>query len=116
MTSNGIVQNKLIDIDESIRQQDLNRFSAYLDEELEHWSLKEIRQQLTEKMQEEKLLFMQLMDETYRASQEVQERESEKVYIDGASQILESPEFATVEKMRALFKAFEDKYKLLEAP
>jgi heat-inducible transcriptional repressor len=65
-------------------------------------------------MREEKALFGQLMDETYRASREVQERESEKVYIGGASQILEAPEFATVEQMRALFKAFEDKYKLLK--
>jgi heat-inducible transcriptional repressor len=65
-------------------------------------------------MREEKLVFTQLMDETYRASQEVQERESEKVYIGGASQILETPEFATVEQMRSLFKAFEDKYKLLK--
>jgi heat-inducible transcriptional repressor len=54
------------------------------------------------------------MDETYRASQEVQERESEKVYIGGASQIIDTPEFASVDKMRALFKAFEDKYKLLK--
>jgi heat-inducible transcriptional repressor len=54
------------------------------------------------------------MEETVRASQEVQDRESEIVYIGGASQMLENPDFATVEKMRALFKAFEDKYKLLK--
>lgn len=114
VTASGIVQNKLIELDEGVRQQDLNRFSAYLDDELEHWTLNEVRERLIEKMREEKLLFMQLMDETYRASQEVQGRESEKVYIEGASHILETPEFANVEKMRALFKAFEDKYKLLK--
>ena len=113
VTTSGIVQNKLIELDESIRQQDLNQFSAYLGEELERWSLNEIRQRLIEKMQQEKLVFAQLMEETYRASQEVQERENEKVYIGGASRMLESPEFATVDKMRALLKAFEDKYKLL---
>jgi heat-inducible transcriptional repressor len=114
VTESGIVQNKLVDLDEGIRQQDLNRFTTYLDEELEHRTLNEVRQRLVEKMQEEKALFGQLMDETYRASREVQERESEKVYIGGASQVLELPEFATVEQMRALFKAFEDKYKLLK--
>jgi heat-inducible transcriptional repressor len=114
VTSTGIVQNKLIELDESIRQQDLNMFSSYLNEELERWTLSEVRQRLVEKLEEEKRMFMQLMDETYRASLDVQERESEKVYIGGASQILESPEFANVEKMRALFKAFEDKYKLLK--
>jgi heat-inducible transcriptional repressor len=114
VTEGGIVQNKLVDLDEGIRQQDLNRFSVYLDEELEHRTLSEVRQRLVEKMREEKALFAQLLDETYRASREVQEKESEKVYIGGASQIIETPEFATVEKMRALFKAFEDKYMLLK--
>jgi heat-inducible transcriptional repressor len=113
VTTSGIVQNKLIELDEGIRQQDLNRFSEYLDNELEQWTLNEIRERLIEKMREEKLLFAQLMDETYRASREVQEREGERVYIEGASQIFDTPEFATVEKMRSLFKAFEDKYKLL---
>lgn len=114
VTATGIVQNKLIELDESIRQHDLNIFSSYLDEELEHGTLAEIRLRLIKKLEEEKLLFMQLMDETCRASREVRERESEKVYIGGASQMLESPEFATVDKMKALLKAFEDKYKMLK--
>jgi heat-inducible transcriptional repressor len=113
VTSTGIVQNKLIELDESIQQHDLNTFSVYLDEELEHHTITEVRQRLIEKMNEEKRLFMRLMEQTYRASQEVQERDVEKVYIGGASQILENPEFANVEKMRSLFKALEDKYKLL---
>jgi heat-inducible transcriptional repressor len=114
VTNTGTVQNKLVDLDESIQQQDLNRFSSYLDEELERRALPEIRQQLIETMQQEKLVFMRLMEETYRASREVQERDSEKIYIGGTSQILENPEFANVEKMKSLFKALEDKYKLLK--
>jgi heat-inducible transcriptional repressor len=113
VTNTGIVQNKLIELDESIQQHDLNTFSVYLDEELVYHTLTEIRQRLIEKMKEEKRLFMRLMEQTYRASQEVQERDVEKVYIGGASQMLENPEFANVEKMRSLFKALEDKYKLL---
>lgn len=114
VTNTGMVQNKLIEFDERITQHELNYFSAYLDEELEQWSLPEIRQRLVEKLQEEKIVFTSLMEETYRASREFQGRDAEKVYIGGASQILESPEFANVDKMRTLFKAFEDKYKLLQ--
>ncbi len=114
VTENGLVQNKLIEFDESVRQPDLNRFSAYLDEELEHLTLNEIRERLIEKMREEKRVFARLMEETYRASKEVHERDTERVYIGGASQMLETPEFADVEKMRTLFKALEDKYKLLK--
>lgn len=114
VTAGGTVQNKLIELDEDVHQQDLNKFSMYLDEELEKWTLADIQRHLIEKMREEKLLFTQLMDETCRASREVQERETEKVYVGGASQIFESPEFANVEKLRTLFKTFEDKYKLLK--
>ena len=114
VTNTGSVQNKLIELDENIQQHELNYFSAYLDEELEQWTLPQIRHRLVEKMREEKQIFMRLMDETYKASQEVQERDTEKVYIGGASQIFENPEFANVEKMKILFKAFEDKYKLVK--
>ncbi|HUK99621.1 MAG TPA: heat-inducible transcriptional repressor HrcA [Nitrospirota bacterium] len=114
VTDSGTVQNKLIELDENVRQHDLNIFSSYLDDELANWTLVEIRQRVIAALEEKKRLFVKLMEETYRASQEVQERESEKVYIGGASQMLESPEFATVEKMKALLKAFEDKYKLLK--
>ena len=114
VTSGGTVQNKLIQLDEEILQHDLNSFSTYLDEELEHWPLTEVRRRLVEKLREEKRVFKRLMEETYQASREIQERDSEKVYIGGAFQVLESPEFANVEKMRTLFKAFEDKYKLLK--
>jgi len=113
VTSAGAVQNKLIELDEGITQHELNYFSAYLDDELAQHTLSAIRQRLVEQMREQKLMFTRLMDETCRASQEVQGRDAEKVYIGGASQIIESPEFADVDKMRALFKAFEDKYKLL---
>ena len=114
VTTTGTVQNKLIELDERISQHELNYFSSYLDEELEQRSLPEVRRRLVEQMQEHKQVFTGLMEETYRASQEVQGRDGENVFIGGASQMLESPEFANVEKMRALFKAFEDKYKLLK--
>ncbi len=113
VTGSGAVQNKLIELDERISQHELNTFSSYLGEELEHRSLAEVRQRLLEQMREEKQLFARLLDETCRASREVQEQESEKVYIGGTSQILDAPEFADADKMRALFKALEDKYKLV---
>ncbi|HAK59876.1 MAG TPA: heat-inducible transcription repressor HrcA [Nitrospiraceae bacterium] len=114
VTAGGDVQNKLIELDEDIGQHELNAFSHYLSEELEHLTLMELRHRLVEEMREEKRIFLQLMEEAYRASKEVQERDADKVYIGGASQMLESPEFANVEKVRGLFRAFEDKYKLLK--
>jgi heat-inducible transcriptional repressor len=114
VTNTGTVLNKLVELDESIPQQELNAFSTYLDEELEHRTLSEVRQRLIERLREEKAGFARLFEQTYRASREVREQEGEKVFIGGASQIFDSPEFADIEKIRTLFRAFEDKYKLVK--
>jgi heat-inducible transcriptional repressor len=114
VTSTGTVLNKLVELDELISQHELNSFSSFLDDELEHYPLSEVRQRLLERIREEKAGLMRLLERTYQASQEVRERDAEKVFIGGASQIFETPEFADVEKMRSLFRAFEDKYKLIK--
>jgi heat-inducible transcriptional repressor len=113
VTNTGTVLNKLVELDELISQHELNSFSSFLDDELEHYPLSEVRQRLLERIREEKAGLMRLLERTYQASQEVRERDAEKVFIGGASQIFETPEFADVEKMRSLFRAFEDKYKLI---
>lgn len=113
VTNTGNVQNKLIEMDESISQQELNTFGNYIDQELERWTLSEVRQRLLEQLQEEKRVFARLLDATYYASQEVQEREGEKVYIVGTDRMIETSEFSNLNQMKALFKAFEEKYKLL---
>lgn len=114
VTNSGTVLNKLVELDELISQQELNAFSAFLDEELEHWTLTDVRQRLVERLRQEKAAFLRLLEHTYRASQEVHEQEGEKVFIGGASQIFDAPEFADIEKIRTLFRAFEDKYKLVK--
>lgn len=113
VTEAGLVQNKLIDLDERVSQHELNVFAAFLNDELEDKAFADVRRDLAEKMREEKAVFARLMEETYRASQDIRERD-ERIYIGGASQVIESPDFANVEKMRALFKALEDKYKLIK--
>lgn len=114
VTNTGTVLNKLVEMDDDIPQQELNAFSSYLDQELERRPLPEVRDRLLERLREEKASFYRLLEQTHRASREVREREADKVYIGGASQIFESPEFADIEKMRTLFRAFEDKYKLVK--
>jgi heat-inducible transcriptional repressor len=114
VTNTGTVLNKLVELDETIPQHELNAFSSYLDEELERWTVSEVRDRLATRLREEKMNFLRLLETAYQASRQVQERDADKVYISGASQIFETPEFSDIEKMRTLFRAFEDKYKLLK--
>ena len=114
VTNTGAVLNKLVEIDEPLSQHELNSLSTFLDDELEQLTLTEVRQRLLERLREEKAGFQRLLEQTFRASQEVRERETDKVFIGGTSQLFDSPEFADIEQLRSLFRAFEDKYKFLK--
>ncbi len=114
VTNTGAVLNKLVELDETIAQHELNSFSLFLDQELEHATLPEVRQRLLDRLREEKASFLQLLEQTFRASQAVRERDADRVFVGGASQLLDTPEFADIEKLRGLFRAFEDKYRFLK--
>jgi heat-inducible transcriptional repressor len=114
VTNTGGVLNKLVEFDEPISQQELNEFSMFLDEELDQLTLPEVRQRLAERLREEKAGFLRLLEETTRASREVREREADKVFIGGTSQLFDTPEFADIEKLRSIFRAFEDKFRFLK--
>jgi heat-inducible transcriptional repressor len=91
VTNTGSVQNKLIELDESIQQHDLNTFSVYLDEELERHTLTEIRQRLTKN--EEENASSCAMEHNFQPEAG---SGCQKVHI-GASDT-ENPEFANVER------------------
>ena len=106
----GEVQNKIIEADESLTQDELNKFSRYLTEIMGGLSLHEAKRRIMEEMQREKVLFDKLMYRALKLSQKALEDEEEgNLYIEGKEFIFQSPEFADIEKMRQLLLAFEEK-------
>jgi heat-inducible transcriptional repressor len=66
-------------------------------------------------MKQEKVLFDKLMYRALQLSQKALEDEAAgDVYIEGQTNIIQSPEFADLEKMRALLLAFEEKTKIVK--
>ena len=116
VSQSGLVQNKIIEMrEEDISQNDLNKYSCYLNEILSGLTLREVRQKILEEMKKEKniydiLLFsaLKLGQSAFGGNQEVE------VYVEGQNNLLDYPELATKEKMRALLNAFEEKSILLK--
>ena len=107
----GLVQNRIIESEGDLIQEDLDRFNRYLNEILEGLTIKEIKGRIVEEMRLEKTRFDQMLSQALALSRKVFEDETaeESVYIDGQVNLLEYPEFADVDAMKAIFKAFEDK-------
>ena len=111
----GRVQDRVVRIDAEFTQDELNSTSRYLVENFQGWTLAEIRDELLLRMSEEKALYDQfLRNAVLLCSQSLQEGDQPDVFIEGASNIISKPDFADTERMRALFKMFEQKSRIVK--
>jgi heat-inducible transcriptional repressor len=109
------VQNRFVRTKSRFPQEVLDRFSRYLNELCQNLTLRESRQRILAEMEEEKGLFDKMVSQALSLSrQALQHDESEELYIEGTSHILDYPEFtADVDKVRSIFRAFEEKHHLV---
>ncbi len=116
VSKSGLIHHRLVDWEEDIRQDELDKYGRYLNELLEDVPLGEVKQRVLQEMQNEKVLFDELFSRALKMTNHVFQSslgESE-VYIEGRSNLLNNPEFADVERMRRLFEAFEDKSRIIK--
>jgi len=94
----------------------LNRTAQYLNTEFSGKSLSSIRAEIVELMKEEKALYDRLLQNAVLLCERSLEGEhtSAGVYVDGTSNILTKPEFVDIERMRELFRTFEEKSRLIK--
>jgi heat-inducible transcriptional repressor len=112
----NIIHNKIIRIDENLSQEELEGTARYLNTEFAGKSLLEIRVVILEMMREEKALYDKLLRNAIllcNRSLEGEEATTADVYVDGASNILTKPDFTDAERMRELFRTFEEKSRLV---
>ncbi|MDE2060165.1 MAG: heat-inducible transcriptional repressor HrcA, partial [candidate division NC10 bacterium] len=114
MADSGLVQQKVIAIDELIEQPELDRISNYLNSVLGGVTLHEVRNTIIAQMAEERDEFNRLMQRALELSNKTLEGEEGYVYIGGAANITHQPEFADINKMQNIFAAFEEKSKLVK--
>ena len=115
--TSGVVQNKVVRVDEPLEQGELEQAARYLNTEFSGKSLQAIRAEVLALMCEEKALYDRLLRNAVllcERSLDDREDDSEDVYVEGASNILSKPEFADVERLRELFKTFEAKSRLVK--
>ncbi|HKR11421.1 MAG TPA: heat-inducible transcriptional repressor HrcA [Pyrinomonadaceae bacterium] len=112
----GIIHNKVIRTSEDFTQDELDRTASYLNVEFTGKSLIAIRAEIVELMKEEKALYDRLLQNAVLLCERSLEGEETtgEVYVDGASNILTKPDFDDVERMRDLFRMFEEKSRLIK--
>ncbi|MEP6568256.1 MAG: heat-inducible transcriptional repressor HrcA [Acidobacteriota bacterium] len=117
VTASNSIHNKIIRLEDNLTQEDLEQTARYLNTEFGGKSLLAIRSEILDLMQEEKTLYDRLLRNAILLcdmSLEGEESTGGDVYVDGASNILSKPDFVDVNRMRELFRTFEEKSRLIK--
>ena len=115
----GVVQNWLVEDEFNLGNSTLTRMSNYLNTIIEGHTLYEIREEILGQMEEEKARYDEMMKRALALGKTVidttlEKSENRDVIIEGKTNIFEEPEFDDIDKMKAIFKAFEEKSKLVK--
>lgn len=111
----GLVTNKVIEVEEKLEQDDLQACANYLNANFAGLALDAIRARLVDLMSQEKALYDSLLKSVVTVGGRAFAGESESdLYMGGASAMLGTREVEDIERMRAVFRAFEEKGRLVK--
>jgi heat-inducible transcriptional repressor len=115
VSSSGLVTHKVIEMEERLSPSDLQACANYLNAHFAGMTLDEIRLRLLELMKEEKALYDSLVQKVVALGERAFSAPDAEasVYLDGTANILSQPELSDLERMRALFRTFEEKSRLV---
>jgi heat-inducible transcriptional repressor len=112
---NGEVRNKLLTVEFAVTPDELVRMGNYLSELLAKVPLEEVQKHIQKEMEQERALYDQMVTKALKLGYAATELHNiDHVLIEGANSFVEVPDFADVERMRAIFRALGEKGKLLQ--
>jgi heat-inducible transcriptional repressor len=110
------VLSRVIETDVEYTPRELEAMSERITREFCGRTLHEVRRLLLEAMAQEKAAYDRILARTLTlGSQALEDSEArEQIYVDGTAQLLDKPEFADVDSLKKVFRAFEEKARLLD--
>lgn len=116
VTRDGLVHNQVAHLPEPVTQDELQSIRNYVNQHFSGWRLRDIRAELDRMVTEERAVYdlllrrLQLLHAQGLLSFELPPR----VYMEGASNLLGLDLHITRERLRELFRALEEKQRLIE--
>jgi len=116
VSRSGIVQNRIIHYGEEISQTELDQAANFIVERFRDRTLIEIKNLILEMIQKEQALYDKFMQRVITLSTQVFSNSESgldaEIYLDGASNLIKTPEFSDINKMKLLFETIEQKSRL----
>ncbi len=119
VTDTGFVENKMIELQQEISSDELDRLSVLLNQRLRDLSVRDLQLNHFMDLNSELVFHDQLFNEAIKVlikSLSDRNKNGERVYIEGTAKILEQQEFLDLQKLKPLMGVLEEEnrlYKLL---
>ena len=115
ISTSGFVQNKMILDENNVDQTTLESYSRMLNDMLKDLDLSQAKERIEQELATEKARVNAILAKVLNLSHIIlSQKNSREVFIEGQANILDDPEFAQVEKLRAILTTFEQKSTLLK--
>jgi heat-inducible transcriptional repressor len=115
VSQDGFLHQRFLEVDEDYTQKELSRIAAYLNNEFSGMTLSQVKKKILALMKAERDMYDQLIQKALELGRKALSMAQEgELYLGGTTNILDLPEFADAEKMKGLFKAFEEKATIVE--
>lgn len=115
VTRDRRVQNRVVAVDRELTADELGRLRNYINHNFSGWTLESARAELLRRIEEDRATydaFLQQLDLLYRKGLLLADRDP-RISLDGASYLVGLDLHLTRERMRDLFRALEEKNRIL---
>ncbi|GEB31921.1 MULTISPECIES: heat-inducible transcriptional repressor HrcA [Brevibacillus] len=113
VTHTGRVENKLIDLPEGIGASEIERLVNLLNAKLTDVPLWQLRQRVYQEISGEMRRYAEQYEEMLKVLDKSLTQEEERVYLRGATKIMNQPEFRDVDKVKDILELLEQNDQLL---
>jgi len=115
VSTSGLVQSKMIFDEDQIDQQTLESYSRRLNRMLRDLDLRQARERIEQELTTERTKVDAMLSKVLRLGQLIlTQGHPRELFIEGQANILAEPEFAQIEKLKAVLLTFEEKSNLLK--
>ncbi len=118
VTKSGQVQNKIVAVRETIAPEELERINNYLNQVLGGLTLEDVALRIKEELQRERTQVQEMEKRALELSAQVMPQGGAEVIVSGQARLVETVAAASdpgeLQKLKALFRALEEKQHLAE--
>jgi heat-inducible transcriptional repressor len=115
VSEDGLIHHTLFEVDRDFSGSELAQMADHLNSRFAGMALQSVKRRMLEEMREVKERYDSLLRRALELGRQAMNTpENSEIYVEGATNILNQFDVADFDEMKRLFRAFEEKYRLLK--